>query len=142
MNVALRWLAILCTFSFLVACAHVPPHQKVGVEIDTLYKFDHPRLDFSLYVKFLPVDEDEKSGRLLFTTLPKGQDITDIKHGDPKVFLQEWFIVSKGEVVFRYRQKGRMKELVKDHPFFTSGSSYKGESSLRYTLNFNEAKKL
>ena len=128
----------LVSLAFISACATLPNNERAGVTIGTLYKFSSPKLDSSLYVKFLPAEG--KDNALLFATFPNSQPVNDLHAGDKDVYKQDWYNVSRdGSVSFRYYEKGNFRELMKHHKYFSSGSQNGDTSSFHYRLDFTRA---
>ncbi len=130
----------LVLITLVVGCAAlIPPHQRAGVEIGKIYKFSNPKLNASLYVKFLP--ETEKNNPVLFGTFNNDKIVKDLKLGEDGVYTRPYFHVSdKGVVTFRYYSKERkIEELIKLHPYFVSGGQYSDEAAIQYRLNFKYA---
>jgi hypothetical protein len=138
MKIKIYSAASVALLILLASCATMPPNQKAGVVVGNLYKFSSPKLDSSLYVKFLPPREDKNE--LLFATLPNTQAVNDISAGQPNVFKQSWYNVDdKGRVSFRYYQKGNFQTLVEHHKYFISGQQQGATASFRYRLDFKRA---
>lgn len=130
----------LFVLALVVGCAAIiPPHQQAGVEVGKLYKFSNPKLDTSLYVKFLPLAGKEKP--VLFGTFNNNRVIKDLELGEEGVFTRPYFQVSdSGVVTFRYYSKEKtIEELVPLHPYFVSGGQYGDEAAVQYRLNFKYA---
>lgn len=140
MKKTIQFTFSLVLFALVVGCAAlIPPHQRAGVEIGKIYKFSSPKLNASLYVKFLP--ETEKNNPVLFGTFNNDKIVKDLKLGEDGVYTRPYFQVSdEGVVTFRYYSKERkIEELVKLHPYFVSGGQYGDEAAVQYRLNFKYA---
>lgn len=123
---------------FLTSCASIPLNEKAGVEIGTLYKFSNPKLDSTLYVKFLPVNEN--GSPLLFATKPNNIKVKDISLGEDGVFEKNYYGVDdRGRVLFRFRQKGLFKDLLPSHRYIRSGQQNGDISSFSYRLDFKNS---
>ncbi len=134
------WLVPVSVLS-LSGCVAVTPLEEADIDVGSVYKFSDPAFNVSLYVKFLPVENNEH--RLLFATIPDDKKVTDLKLGYPYVIEQDWYNVAKdGEVTFRYYAQTSIARLAQEHPYFTRGHQFKNIASIRYDLDFKNATKL
>lgn len=134
----LRFILVILSLTVLAACASTPPNKRAGVTVGTVYKFSNPRLDSSLYVKFLPAVKG-KSG-LLFAIFPNSKVVKDIKASESGVFKQDWYSVTDdGFVSFRCHEKDNYRKRLELLKYATAADQFRHDWSFWYRLNFKHA---
>lgn len=137
----MKKLYLVCLVLVIVACAGKTPFQQANLETGVVYKFTNPTLHSSLYVKFLP--RNNENSELLFKTTNNAEWVNSLEYGAPGVYHQNVYSVSeRGKVSFRFFEEGLFEELLRYHQYASSGGQQENIAMFRYRLDFRKAVKL
>ena len=127
-----------CMALILAACANPKPFEEAKLQADKIYMFKNQTSNYSLYLKFLPPEDDNQA--LLFKTVLNSESVGSLRIGDPGVYHQKSFEVNnRGKVRFLVTEPGLYEELLPKHQYSHYGSQRDEMTIFRYQLDMRRA---
>jgi len=123
----------------------IKDYQNANIAKDGIYEFNNPKMERNNLLVKISTVMDKKTGKekkeFLMLTVDKNSKNYDFNESDKNVIKWPYYYIDKqNRVSTRIYEKGTFEELRYKHPYFISGSSYKGQIGFRYRLNFSKAK--
>ena len=127
-----------CMALFISACASPTPFEEAKLQPLAIYKFSKQTSNYSLYLKFLPPDDDSQA--LLFKTVLNSESVGSFRIGDPGVYHQKSYEVNaRGKIRFLVIEPGLYEELLRKHQYSHYGVQKDELTIFRYQLDMRRA---
>lgn len=142
-------MAFFAFIIILTGCAKngysIKDYENANIVKDGIYLFNNPKIEkYNLLVKIKTVI-DEKTAKekreFFMLTIDKNSKNYNFNIDSKDVIKWPFYYIGKrNRVSTRIYEKGTFEELKYKHPYFVSGSSYKGQMGFSYRLDFSKAK--
>ncbi|MFT5503954.1 MAG: hypothetical protein ACI845_001653 [Gammaproteobacteria bacterium] len=129
--------AIALSVFFLITSCATPPtvFENLKIEVSAVYRFNNPTLNTNLYLKFLPIVEDEPPA-LIIKTISKNQSLNGLEQGLPGVHkAAPYHLTERGKLVFNLAVPGLYEEVLRYHQYSNYGVQQDEITLFRYRLN-------
>jgi hypothetical protein len=131
-----RIFILMFSFFLMFGCATPPTvFENLKIDVSSIYRFNNPTLNTNLYLKFLPIVEDEPPA-LIIKTISRSQSLDGLAPELPGVHLvTPYHLTDRGKLVFNLAIPGLYEEVLRYHQYSNYGVQQDEITLFRYRLD-------